>query len=156
MSYNFFWFSGTIISSGFSKTGDWLEALRRLGINNTIPFTLISGIAAYYGSIKLVNFHLIKIRSEFPGFPIKLSLFYSFFSGAAAAVIAGSFFQPDRIHASYEGLLEMINSIPLIYLGLRETVKSKQYNSHENPAFYVFVGLLFIIFCLTLGSGLSF
>ncbi|MEO7049264.1 MAG: hypothetical protein ABI091_28430, partial [Ferruginibacter sp.] len=114
MSYNFFWFSGTILQSSFSKTGDWAYLIQQFNIGTFAkPLLIITGIIAYIFSIKLIRVILNKIRIYFPEFPLKQSILYSWFAAASAAVIAGLFFSNDKMHAAFEGLMEMIASLPI-------------------------------------------
>lgn len=153
MCYNLFWFSGTILQSVFSKTGDWKYAVNELNIGVfERPVLLITGMTAYFLSIKLTRRHLKGISLNF--IPLKQSLFYSYFAGVIAAVIAGLFFKYDRIHAALEGLLEMIASLPIIFIFTKEKTKIDNYEFKPSLVFNVTILILFITFCLSLGRGL--
>lgn len=154
MAYNFFWFSGTILQSSFSKTGDWTYAIKELNIGSFgKPLLIIVGIDAYYLSIRLIGTHFKKFSSLYPGFPLKQSIFYSYIAAVAAAAIAGLFFSPDRIHAAFEGLLEMIGSIPILFMVSRKKVKLESLEIKPDMFLNATILVLFIIFCLTLGRG---
>ncbi|MEO5943590.1 MAG: hypothetical protein ABIP30_07720 [Ferruginibacter sp.] len=156
MSYNLFWFSGTILQSSFSKTGDWTYLIQQFNIGTFAkPLLIITGIVAYVFSIKLVTVILNKIRIHFPEFPLRQSILCSWFAAASAAVIAGLFFSNDRIHAAFEGLMEMIASLPIIFISIKEKIKFTNYKMRTYFIFNLSVFLLFIFFCFTLGRGIG-
>lgn len=153
MSYNFFWFSGTILQSGFSKAGDWTftVALLNIGILSQ-PFLIIIGIIAYIVSIKLVANRFSNLR--FSKITLKQSTYYAYLFGTLAAIVAGLFFAPDRISSSKEGLLEMIASLPVLFMNKRENEKAKLITVKTNWIFYLTVCAAYILFCLSLGKGI--
>ena len=155
MSYCFYWFSGTILQSSFSKTGDWTYAVKQLNIGPYgKPLLIILGIIAYHFSIKLSRIHLKKIDLFFTGFPLRQFIFYSYFSAALAATIAGLFFSPNRISAAREGLFEMIASLPILFIIPQKEVKVEADEIKlYNFAFNFIVIILFVLFCVTLGKG---
>ena len=156
MSYNLFWFSGTILQSSFSRTGDWTYVITKLNIGTMQkPVLVILGIIAYFFSIKCIRTQLDKINLNFNQLPLKQIIYYSYFAAAAAAVIAGLFFKYDRVHSAFEGLLEMIASLPILFIGGTEKVKNNIYEPSINIIFSIATFILLIIFCLTLGVGIS-
>jgi hypothetical protein len=157
MSYNCFWFSGTVLQSSFSKTGDWTYAVEKLNIGTLgKPILIFAGITAYYFSIKLVRIFITSISTRFPNFPLRPFIYYSYFAAAVAAIIAGLFFAPDRIHSAFEGLLEMIASLPILFIARDNSKKSDTFYNKSNPALDFAICILFIVFCLTLGHGFVF
>jgi len=156
MAYNLFWFSGTIIQSSFSKIGDWTFAIARLNIGTfEKPLLIVFGIIAYLLSIKLVANRLYDLKFNFSGITLKQSTFYAYFLGALAAIVAGLFYAPDRIIASKEGLLEMIASLPILFIVKRINGEAEQTITAETYwIFYVSVCVAYILFCLTLGKGI--
>jgi hypothetical protein len=156
MAYNLFWFSGTILQSGFSNAGDWTYAIKELNIGSLgKPVLVIAGVTAYLLSIKIIRLHVNRAGLIFPGFPLKQSVFYSYFAAAIAAIIAALFFKYDRTHAAIEGFLEMLGALPIIFIipGLQS--KANNYEFRAGPVFTVSVFILFITFCFTLGRGIS-
>lgn len=154
MSYNFFWFSGTILQSSFSPTGDWTYAAKGLNIGlYAKPFLAAAGIAAYYFFIRVVKTQYAIFKLNFPAFPLKLFIYISYFAAVAAAVIAGLFYYPGRMHAAFEGLLEMIGSLPVLFIGIGEKFKYTHYKTNQSPIFNILIFAVFIVFCLTLGRG---
>ena len=98
MIYNFYWFSGTVLQSSWSKTGDWTYTVQQLNIGEYGKILLIIfGIVFYYFSIKLNKTQNDKINLIYTGIPLKQFIFYSYFAAAAAAIIAGLFFTPNRL-----------------------------------------------------------
>jgi hypothetical protein len=157
MSYNFLWFSGTILQSGFSETGDWTYAVTELNIGMyKEPVLVIAGIAAYYVSMRLIRIHLIKIRSGAPAFPLRQGIWYSYCFAGIAAAVAGLCFQPGRAHAAFEGLLETAGLLPVMFIGFRQGAADEAYEIKSGPALFLGISILFGLFCLTLGRGLAF
>jgi hypothetical protein len=155
MSFNFFWFSGTVLQSGFSKIGDWTYAVKQLPIGtHEKTFLLVAGILLYYAAIKLVGMKFRQFNSNAPDFPLKQSIIYAYFAAAIAAIIAGLLFSPNRIIAAWEGLLEVIASVPLLLIGLRLKTSFNSYETRSTFVFNIIAICLFIIFCLTLGRGI--
>ena len=155
MIYNFYWFSGTILQSSFSKIGDFTYALRQLNIGIFGKFILIiGGLTSYYFTIRLNITQFNKINLIFPKFPLRQFVYYSYIAAAVSATIAGLFFLPERIMAAHEGLLEMIASIPIIFIGSKDKIKIDAYNIQSKLiTFNLIVTILFVLFCFTLGKG---
>lgn len=110
MSYNFFWFSGTIVESIFNKTGDWTYLMKQLNLGLWGGIILVSaGIIAYYLSIKLCKKIFKALIIDYSNFPFRQFIYYSYFGAMIAAAIAGVFFTPDRINAVQGGILEMLS-----------------------------------------------
>ncbi len=157
MSYNLFWFSGTVLQSSYNKTGDWSFAMTEINIGMFGNFILVvGGIAAYIFSIKLIKAQVINFTSYFPEFQLKQSIYYSYFAAAIAAIIAGLFFEANRGHAAFESLLEMIASLPILFIIIGNKATHSIYETKSRYIFSIAVCLLFIVFCLTLGQGISF
>ena len=155
MLYSFYWFSGTIIESSFSGSGDWTYLIKQLDLRGLGKIILIiTGMAAYYFTIRVNYRQYNEIRLTYSEFPLKQFIYGSYIAAALAAVIAGLFFTPDRIMAAREGLLEMIASIPIIFIGAKDKLRIEAYNIKSNLNIFNFiVTILFIIFCFTLGQG---
>lgn len=157
MSYNFCLFSGTILQSSFSKTSDWTYALEQLDIGMFEKVILIpTAITAYYYSIKLIKEQFIKINLYFAEFPLRKSIYYSYFAAAIAAMVAGLFFAPARVSAAQEGLLEMTASLPILFIVPGDRIKVEVHETESRLHFNIIVFILFIVFCLTLGKGFNF
>jgi hypothetical protein len=157
MAYNLFWFSGTILQSSFSKTGDWAFAMTEINIGIFGKFILIIGsIVAYIFSIKLIKAQVTKFTSYFSEFQLKQSIYYSYFAAAIGAIIAGLFFKANRGHAAFEALLEMIASVPILFIIPANKVNPVTYETKSRYIFTIITCLLLIMFCLTLGRGYSF
>ena len=155
MAYNLFWFSGTILQSAFSSHGDWTYTLTKLHVGTMkIPILLIAGILAYILSIKLVRNQLTRLNLHFPEIWLRKSIQYSLLFAALAAIVAALFYNPDRITAAKEGLLEMVASLPILFTRRRNVAETKEVPMKTNWIFYSFVGLVFIGFCFTLGKGI--
>ncbi len=155
MAYNLFWFSGTILQSSFSKRGDWTYFITQMNIGSAgKPILIITGIAAYYFSIRLMSKQIQLFSSKFSDFPLKKAIYYSYFAAAVAAFIAGLFFAPDRINAAKEGLLEMIASIPMLLIKIEKQSETANFKSENNTAFNLIICVVFVLFCFTLGHGI--
>ncbi len=157
MLYSFYWFSGTIIESSFSGSGDWTYLIKQLDLRGLGKIILIiTGMAAYYFSIRLNYRQFNEIRFTFSEFPLKQFIYGSYIAATLAAVIAGLFFTPDRIMAAREGLLEMIASMPIIFIGSKDKLRIEAYNIKSNLRIFNFiVTIIFILFCFTLGRGFN-
>lgn len=157
LSYNLFWFSGTILQSGFSNNGDWTYLVKesKLAAIET-PVLIFAGITAYYFSMKIVRSHFAEFSRYFRNFPLKESIYYSYFATTIAAVIAGLFFAPGRIHAAIEGLLEMLGSIPILFIKFWNSPEAREFEQKSGNTFNAIIVIIFILFCLTLGRGFVF
>jgi hypothetical protein len=155
MFYNFYWFSGTILQSGFSRIGDFTYPVEELNVGMFGKFILlIGGFASYYFTIRLNRTQFNKINLSIPEFPLRKFVYYSYVAAAVSAIIAGLFFSSNRIMAAYEGLLEMIASLPIIFISSKDKIKIEVYSFKSMPNIFNFiVTVLFILFCFTLGRG---
>ena len=157
MAYNLFWFSGTILQSGFSKRGDWTYFISQMNIGTFgKPLLVVAGIAAYYFSIRLVGKQFQLFNSKFSEFPLKKAVHYSYIAAVVAAMIAGLFFAPDRINAAKEGLLEMIGSLPILFIRIEQKEQTENFGPGNNIILNVTICLAFVLFCSTLGHGIFF
>lgn len=156
MAYNFFWFSGTILASAFSQTGDWTYAFARLNTGALDkPLLVFSGILAYIFSIRFVANQLLILKFDFSGLNLKQSVYYAYFLAILAAVTAGLLYAPDRIAASKEGLLEMMASVPVLFIVRKINYDPEQgIKVNSNRLFYLAACIAFILFCMTLGKGI--
>jgi hypothetical protein len=118
------------------------------------PLLIVIGLAAYCFSIMLVNKQIRQFTSKFPEFPLKRAIHYSYIAAVLAAIVAGLFFTPDRINAAKEGLLEMVGSIPILFLKIDSQQESTFFKSESNSKFNSIICILFVLFCLTLGHGI--
>lgn len=156
MAYNLFWFSGTILQSGFSKAGDWTYAIKELNIGFLgKPVLVIAGVMAYLLSIKIIRLHANRVKLIFAEFPLKKSVVYAYFAATIAAIIAGLFFKYDKSGAALEVLLEMLGLLPIIVIIPGIKTKVNKYELRASPIVTVSVFILFITFCFTLGRGIS-
>ena len=148
MLYNFYWFSGTILQSSFSKTGDWTYAINQLNIGIFGKLLLIIvGSISYYFSIRVNRVHFNKTNIIFSEFPLKQFIYYSYFSAAVSATIAGLFFAPDSMIAAYKGLLEMMASLPIIFIISKNKIKIVGYKiKSPHITFNYIIIILFILF----------
>lgn len=157
MAYDLFWFSGTILQSSFSKRGDWIYFISQMNIGTLgKPLLVIAGIAAYSFSIRIVYKQIQLFTSMFSEFPLKKAIHYSYIAAAIAAMIAGLFFAPDRINAAKEGLLEMIGSLPILFIKIGQKENTENFRPGNNIILNLTICLAFILFCLTLGHGIFF
>ena len=155
MAFNLFWFSGTILQSSFSERGDWTYFISQINLGTLgKPLLVVAGIAAYYFSIRLVSKQIQLFTSKFPEFPLKRAVHYSYIAAAIAAMIAGLFFTSDRINAAKEGLLEIVGSIPILFLKIENQQESTYFKTESNTTFNLIICIIFILFCLTLGRGI--
>jgi hypothetical protein len=156
MSYNLFWFCGTIVDSGFSNAGDWSYATRLLNIGTlSEPVLLISGIIAYLVSVRMVKIHLYGINASFPDFPLQKAIYYAYTGAIAAAVIAGLMFRADRPNAAIQGALEMVSSLPVLLINGYDKTRNRFPQYTPKLAIVVIALIVFIFFCGTLGAGLT-
>jgi hypothetical protein len=155
MAYNFFWFSGTILQSSYSKTGDWVYAVAQLEIGTFAkPLLIIIGIIAYLLSFKLVVNRFSNLKFRFSEITLRQSTYYAYFFGILGAMVAGLFFASNEIAASREGIMEMVASFPILFINRIENENKIQTTLKINWIFYFFVCVAYILFCLTLGKGI--
>lgn len=156
-AYNLFWFSGTILHSSFSKTGDWTFAVKEIVSEPYGKIILITtGILSYIVILRVFSFYLsIKNKGQQNEPLTKKNIFHSFIFASIAAFVAGLFFQPDRLNAALEGLLEMVASLPILFLKFRNN--SFDTNSKLRPNYYLALTVLiiYLAFCFTLGKGIT-
>ncbi|HPF10719.1 MAG TPA: hypothetical protein PKW08_10150 [Flavobacteriaceae bacterium] len=154
MAYNLFWFSGTLVQSGFSKEGDWSYAMASLQVGSLgKPLLWLVGVLAYFMSIKLVANRFLRLRFQIPGLPIKQSTYQAYFFGIMAAIAAGLFYTTNPFGAAVEGLLEMAASLPILLVVRRMEPKTPPTTLRSHWVVYGLVGLAFLLFCFTLGKG---
>lgn len=155
MAYNLFWFSGTIVQSSFSKTGDWTYAVAQLNIGAfEKPLLLSMGLIAYVIAIKLVANRFSNLRFRLLELSIKQHLYYAYFFGVLAAVMAGLLFAPNRIAASKEGFLEMMASLPILFIKHSSSETVPQHSVRSPWLFCISVCVAYFLFCFTLGKGI--
>ena len=156
-AYNLFWFSGTILHSAINETGDWTFAIKEVSSGLSEKFILIvAGLLFYAVFIRILNSYLTdsSYASQHNSLK-KQDIAYSFFFATLAAFTAGLFFNSDRIHAAFECLLEMAASLPILFL--RQTAKTNMTNNKYVGSYFfnLSVCFIFIVFCLTLGKGIT-
>ncbi len=154
-AYNLFWFSGTILQSAISKTGDWTFAVKEIVSEPYRKILLIiAGILFYIIIVRILDFYLSGKNKGKQIEPLtKNNIFYSFTFASVAAFVAGLFFQSDRLHSALEGLLEMAASLPILFLKFRNNSFDENYKFRPNYFFGSTVFMLYLVFCLTLGKG---
>lgn len=151
--YNLFWFVGTILHSSVSKNGDWTFATQELNLGKYQNYVLaITGILLYIFSYRFLNRRLIKVVKE--NNLTRQDFLSPFLFASISAFVAGLFFTSDRLHSGLEGLLEMAASIPILFLRLPYADTNKNYRADFKLIFAV--GILYFLFCLTLGQGIKF
>ena len=155
MAYNLFWFSGTILQSAFAKIGDWTYAMAQLnpGVWGK-PLLFILGVSVYWASIKMVANRFSDIPSRFTKITLRQSVTYAFLFGALSAAIAGLFYAPDRWTASKEGLLEMVASLPILFLNRDQNEWVTDKPMKAGWIFYLVVSIAYLLFCFFLGRGI--
>ncbi|QES87376.1 hypothetical protein [Rhizosphaericola mali] len=154
-AYNLFWFSGTILHSAISKTGDWTYAIKEIISEPYSRISLITtGILFYTIILRALSFYLRINNSEqqIAALTTK-NIFYSFLFAFVAAFVAGLFFQSDRLNSGLEGLLEMAGSLPIFLLKFRNDSNEK---FRLNYYFGLIVLIVYLAFCLTLGKGIIY
>ncbi|HVZ96385.1 MAG TPA: hypothetical protein VG847_05885 [Chitinophagaceae bacterium] len=156
MSYNLFWFCGTIVESGFSNDGDWGYLMEQFKIASfTEPVLLFLGIIAFLISVKLVTGRLYNIHAIFPDFPLKPAACYAYTGAIAAAAIAGLFFPTDKMHTAVQGALEMVSSLPVLFINNYDKIKSDFPQPAPTLILAIIALIIFISFCLILGNGIT-
>ncbi len=151
--YNLFWFVGTILHSSVSKNGDWTFATQELNIGKYQNYFLaITGISLYIFSTQLLSRRLRKVVEE--NSLTKQDFILPFLFASISAFIAGLFFTSDSLQTGLEGLLEMTASIPILFLRLPYADANKDYKTDYKLIFAF--GILYLLFCLTLGQGIKF
>lgn len=156
-AYNLFWFSGTIVQSAFSKTGDWTFAVKEVVSDPYARFLLIiAGILCYVIILRVLNAYISSKNQQQPMEPLtKQNVFYSFLFAAGAAFLTGLFFQSDRLHAALEGLLEMAASLPILLLKFEDNAVNEKYTFRPNYYLGITVLIGYLVFCLILGKGIA-
>jgi hypothetical protein len=156
-AYNLFWFSGTILHSVISITGDWTFAVKEIIREPYAKILLmLSGILFYYIIIRVLNFNVSIKNKEQQIQPLtKENIFYSYIFASIAAFVVGLFFQSDRLHSAFEGLLEMAASLPILFLKFRANSIDENYKFKLNYYVGLTVLIVYLAFCLTLGKGIT-
>ena len=156
-AYNLFWFSGTILHSGISKTGDWTFAVKEIVREPYAKVLLIiSGILFYSVILRILNSYLFYQNTRKQIEPLtKKNIFYSYIFASISAFVTGLFFQSDRLHSALEGLLEMAASLPILFLKFRDNSIDENYKFKLNYYFGLTVLIFYLAFCLTLGKGIT-
>jgi len=156
-AYNLFWFSGTILHSAISKTGDWTFAIKQISSGLSAKFILIvAGVLFYALFIRVLNSYLADTSKVSPSDSLtRQDIFYSFLFASVAAFTAGLFFKPDRIHSAFECLLEMAASLPILFLSFINKPNMTNDKYESNLFFNFSICIMFIVFCLTLGKGIA-
>jgi len=156
MAYNLFWFSGTIVQSGFVENGDWTYAVTLLNMRTLDKsLLLLAGIVSYFFSIKIVASRISILNFNLSEITLKQSIYYAYFFGILAAMGAGLFYAPDSMAASREGLLEMMASLPILFLVRRINQETEHVIKVDgNLIFYLSVCVAYILFCFMLGKGI--
>lgn len=157
MAYNLFLFSGTILQSPFSRTGDWTYAMMALdnGVSGKLILVVL-GLAAYYVSIKIVRKEALALTPRIAPLSSRKSTYYSYFGAATAAFVGGLFFPFDPIHTAIGGLFEMIASLPILFAVTDTKPAAALPEIGRSWVVEASVLLLFVAFCLTLGRGFAF
>jgi hypothetical protein len=151
--YNLFWFVGTILHSSVSKNGDWTFATKELNMGRYQIYILaITGILLYVFTSQFLSRRLRKVVKE--NNLTKQDFILPFLFASISAFVAGFFFTSDRLHSGLEGLLEMAASIPILFLRLPYADTNKNYRVDYKLIFAV--GILYLLFCFTLGQGIKF
>lgn len=156
-AYNLFWFSGTILHSGISKTGDWTFAVKEMVSEPYRKILLITaGLLFYIIIIRVLNVLLDNQNIRQQNEPLtRKNLLYSFMFASVAAFVAGLFFQSDKLHAALEGLLEMAASLPILFLKYGNNAIDESYKFRPNYYWGLTVLIFYVAFCLTLGKGIA-
>jgi hypothetical protein len=156
-AYNLFWFSGTILHSAISQTGDCTFAMKELLSEPYSKILLISaGILFYMMILRILNYYLSLDTNEQQTEPLtKHNMLYSFIFAALGSFVAGLFYATDRLHSGLEGLLEMSASLPILFFKFRKKTIDKTYQFRLNYYVGLAVFILYIAFCLTLGKGIT-
>jgi hypothetical protein len=156
-AYNLFWFSGTILHSSISKTGDWTFAMKEVSPGVAGKFILIvAGLVFYAVFIRIINSYFADTsNTRQNSLFARQDIFYSFLFASISAFAAGLFFKPGRIHSAFECLLEMAASLPVLFLGQTDKTNMTNDEHIDRTLFSFSVCVLFIVFCLTLGKGIT-
>jgi hypothetical protein len=156
-AFNLFWFSGTILHSAISKTGDWTFAVKEIVREPYVKILLIiSGTLFYVIILQVLNFYLNFQNKEKQIEQLtKKNILYSFIFASVSAFIAGLFFQSDRLHSALEGLLEMIASFPILFLKFGDNSLDENYKLRPNYFLGFTVFIVYLVFCLTIGKGIT-
>ena len=151
--YNSFWFTGTILQSAISKTGDWTFAIRKLNLGQIEKYVLlVAGILLYVVVSRLLRTYLhplVRDRAL-----TRQDFLFPFLFAFVSAFMAGLFFASGRLQAATEGMLEMAASFPILFLRLNYTRTNT--DCTLNYKYSLVITILYIGFCLSLGRGLAF
>ena len=153
--FNLFWFAGTVLQSAFSSKGDWTYASATLiGKPIATILLLIAGFSFYW-----ILFRVLQTRlslNEDAVLFTKDDLFRSYGFACLAAVLAGSYYHAHRQDAALEGMLEMLASVPLLLFQFKKQLVKPVNPSQSLLAWNFCVIIMYVLFCLLLGRGMSF
>ena len=155
-AYNLFWFCGTLVQSGFSNEGDWIEPLRVLHLESLHESALLAfGITFYLVSARLIAVRLHQVTRVLPEFPVREACVIAFTGAAMAAVLAGLCYRPDRWQGAVQGGLEMVSSLPVLLIDGYTKTERRYQVSRAFSILALLAAMLLVVFCLTLGEGLA-
>lgn len=156
-AYNLFWFSGGVLESAISETGDWtifIENISKGSFQKILCF--VTGILIYALVIKLLNACLnSSFRVNQSNLISRQDLFLSFLFASISACAAGLFYRAYPLNAAWGGLREMMGSLPILFLNFGDQKVMTIYQKEKKALFTISVFFIYAIFCLTLGRGIA-
>lgn len=157
MAYNLFWFSGTMLDSIINKYGDWSAAANKLNLDSHVThwLLLLVSVLSYVVFCRMIRRCLDHAFQTSP-FSKKQLLLYPYLFAVVTAIGAGLLFAGDRINTAFGGALEMVSSLPLLFISFKPKTSSGAIHQTFRYLYVAGALILFIVFCFTLGIGIHF
>ncbi len=83
-------------------------------------------------------------------------LLYPYLFAIVASSVAGLFFAPDRLNTSFGGALELISSLPLLFIRYKPNTSLETPPETFRYPYVMGALILFMAFCFTMGKGIYF
>ncbi len=158
MSFSLFWEAGYLIQAMIQDSGDSVFAYRELigPENATVRIVAVAvGIAAYFLLVRMLTLGAA-VFGSLPG-RVVLLLRPAWLTGVAAMVLAASLFAPDRWGAMHDAGLSIAASFPLLFPHRPAQMPAEFTLPIARSSAVIALGaLVFVVFALTMGRGVSF
>jgi hypothetical protein len=155
-AFSLFWESGYVIFSFVNNRGDYVDVWKGIVGLSTVAVRVcgaVIGIAAYVLFNLLVRLRARSFASAAGRIPGIFRL--AWITAIASMIIAGSLFAPDRLGAMRDAGLSAFAAFPLLFLSSSLRPPDIVADPIRRSFLVIALGAIgFVLFCLTLGSGL--
>ncbi|MDP4260065.1 MAG: hypothetical protein Q8937_17700 [Bacteroidota bacterium] len=157
MVYNLCWFSGTMLESIIKSDGDWSHAANELNLSSHIThwLLLLVSVLSYMVFFRMTRSCLVQQFQTSPYSKNQL-LLYPYLFAVVASFFAGLFFAGDRWNTAIGGVLELVSSLPLLFIRFKPGTTSGAHPRPFRVSYITAALILFVVFCFTMGKGIVF